>query len=487
MLHRSSRLRVECADQVATLWLETSANDRNTLTTAFLRELNDAIEVVRVSRAIDALVIRSAQPNSFATGPDLDEYDRLSDVQSRRHFARMGQKVLANLEGLSLNTATIAYIDGSCSNAGLELALACDFRLAVARPETRIGFDCSESGILPCWGATQRLPRLIGPHAAIDLFLRGARLPARAAQKIGLVDRSFGPRSAKTELAWFIADVQDHKQRPRPRKMWLRLRDHRLWSDAVIFQPTLKRLPAGSHLRSLVDAMRRGWQIGAPEGYAAERAAFETDALHNGSAWRRAASRQREFQAESWCNVPVPKRIGICGSNPLAVRIAVDTLAAGGSAAICTDENPAMLRRALLDAVDQGIFNALEAEQSQKRVSFQPRIDSMHDAEFVFVTGSDAMQAASLLELDRSLPPEVVLIATSSTLPLEGLATKSHWPGRIAGIAFSQESLSRIAVEVTPTKFTEERIVASLFRWLEQCGRRPTTPLPIPTAQPVAA
>jgi len=487
MLYRSSRLRVECAEQVATLCLEAAADERNTLTTSLLRELDGAINAVRRTRAIDVLVIRGAQTSAFATGPDLDEYESLTDSLSRRLYARVGQQVLANLQDLSLNTATIAYIDGECCNAGLELSLACDFRLAVAQPETRIGFDCSESGLLPCWGVSQRLPRLIGPHAAIDLLLHGARLPARAAKRMGLVDHAFASRSAKTELAWFIADIQDHQRRPRPRTLWSRLRDHRLWSDATIFQPALRRMPAGSHLRSLIEAMRRGWQFGVAEGYTAERTGFAADAMHTGSAWRRSLTRQRYGQHDMWRGVPAPKRIGICGLNPLGLRLAVDSLAAGGTAAICSDDGASQVRLALLEAVDQGVFNALEAEQSLKRTTFVRQVDQLSEVDLVLITGSDAVQSARLLELDRILPSEVALVATSSSLPLEQLTAKTHWPERIACVAFAHESVSHIGAELIPTKFTEERILASLFRWLERCGRRPTIPQPLTTAQPVAA
>ncbi len=487
MLYRSSRLRVECAEQVATLWVESAANGQNSLTTALLQELNGAIDAVRQTRAIDVLVLRSSHPHVFATGPDLDEYESLTDAPSRRLYARVGQQVLANLRDLSLNTATIAYIDGECSNAGLELALACDFRLAVARPETRIGFDCSESGLLPCWGVSQRLPRLIGPRAAIDLLLRGARLPARAAKRLGLVDHAFSPRASKTELAWFVADQQDRKRRPPPRKLWSRIRDHRLWSDVTIFQPTLRRMPAGSHLRSLIEAMRRGWQFGVAEGFSAERNGFAADAAHTGSAWRRAFARARGQQHERWRNVSVPTRIGICGLNPLGLRLVVDLLAAGGSATICSDDGPGPVRLALLQAVNQGVFNSLEADQCLKRTTFIRQVDQMPEVDLVLITGSDAVQAAHLLELDRILPPEVGLVATSPSLPLQQLTAKTHWPERIACVAFARESVSRIAVELTPTKFTDERYVAGIFRWLDRCGRRPTITQPLTTAQPIAA
>src|SRR5262249_44726294 len=156
----------------------------------------------------------------FLSGPDLDEYESLVTREQRRGYALLGQDILQQLSDLVGHVATIAYVDGECTSAALELALACDFRLAVARPENRLGFDFFDRGLLPCWGATQRLPRLIGPRAGPDMLLNNTTMPARAAKKLGLVDHAFGPRPAKTELWWFIADVLDNRRRRKPRSWW---------------------------------------------------------------------------------------------------------------------------------------------------------------------------------------------------------------------------------------------------------------------------
>src|SRR5690242_7482525 len=126
MLYQSAGLRLECSEQVATLWLDTPV-----VTRALLLELGDALDVMKRCPAADVLVLRGGQPGVFLMGPDLDEYAGPSDAESRRGFSRLGQETLQRLSDLSIHVATIAYIDGECTSAGLELALACDFRLAV--------------------------------------------------------------------------------------------------------------------------------------------------------------------------------------------------------------------------------------------------------------------------------------------------------------------------------------------------------------------
>src|SRR2546429_6062390 len=96
MLYQSAELRLECSEQVATLWLDTPV-----LTRALLRELGEALDVMRRCPAADVLVLRGGGPGVFLTGPDLDEYAGLTDPDSRRGFSRLGQETLQRLSDLS--------------------------------------------------------------------------------------------------------------------------------------------------------------------------------------------------------------------------------------------------------------------------------------------------------------------------------------------------------------------------------------------------
>ncbi len=449
MLYRSARLRLDCSEQVATLWLDAGVVSR-----ALLHDLGEAIDVMRRCRAADVLVLRGS-----CTGPDLDEYAGLTDAESRRGFSRLGQEILQRLANLSTHIATVAYIDGECTNAGLELALACDFRLAVARPESRIGFDFLDRGLLPCWGATQRLPRLVGPHAALDLLLGGNIPPARAAKKRGLVDHAFGPRSAKTELWWFVADVQAGR-RARGRAWWRRLR------DAV--RPLPRVAGREEPRRSLIDAVCRGWRQGIAAGYAAERTSFAAHALHPSGVWRRQVARQRLERARDWIAQPASRQIGVTQLDEQGTRVAVATLVAGASLAVgrLGPGEREQLGAALRQAVDDGWLNIVEAEQRLERVIS----GDLSACELVILTGPDSLQATDLFEFDRQLPPSALLVITAAALPLEPLAAATNHPQRVLGVIFSEPQSSKSTAAVLPTPHTEECSLARVVRWLEHCG-----------------
>src|SRR5690606_14656374 len=111
------------------------------------------------------------RPGVFVAGSDVDELRALEGAEEATRRALAGQRALRRLEGLPV--PTVAAIDGACLEGGLELALACSYRLASDSPGTRLGLPQVRLGLMPALGGTVRLPRLVGIQAALDLILGG--------------------------------------------------------------------------------------------------------------------------------------------------------------------------------------------------------------------------------------------------------------------------------------------------------------------------
>jgi len=131
-----------------------------------------------------ALLVTGAGDRAFSAGADIKELMGRSLVEQRAG-AMLGQSVLAKLDHLSI--PSIALINGYAFGGGLELALACTFRLAA--PGARLGFPEIKLGLIPGYGGTQRLPRLVGEARATELILTGRTIDADEAERIGLVNR----------------------------------------------------------------------------------------------------------------------------------------------------------------------------------------------------------------------------------------------------------------------------------------------------------
>jgi enoyl-CoA hydratase len=155
----------------------------NALSFAVLREIGAAFDEVAAGDA-RALVVTGAGPKSFCAGADIKELTGRSLVEQKRG-AELGQGVFAKLDRLPI--PSIAAINGFAFGGGLELALACTFR--VASRDAKMGLPEIKLGLVPGYGGTQRLPRIVGPARALEIVMTGRTVGAEEAERIGLVNR----------------------------------------------------------------------------------------------------------------------------------------------------------------------------------------------------------------------------------------------------------------------------------------------------------
>ena len=135
---------------------------------------------------IRAVVLRSGKPDNFIAGADIKDFTAMRSALEGETLSRSGQAALDRLE--AARVPVVAAIHGSCLGGGLETVLACRYRIASDDPKTSLGFPEVKLGLLPAAGGSQRMPRLIGLSASLDLILTGRNLKATRAKKIGVVD-----------------------------------------------------------------------------------------------------------------------------------------------------------------------------------------------------------------------------------------------------------------------------------------------------------
>src|SRR5438552_1717952 len=138
MLYESPHVRLAAEYRIATLTLAVAGRDRNVLTREVLDDLDAALGVAQKQPALDVLVLRSGRASGFGVGADLTEFAGLHNPTAAADLARLGQRVARRLAALP--AVTVAFLDGPCLDGALELALACDWRVAVGGPATRFGF-----------------------------------------------------------------------------------------------------------------------------------------------------------------------------------------------------------------------------------------------------------------------------------------------------------------------------------------------------------
>src|SRR5262249_35650079 len=167
-----SALQLDITDNLAVLTFDLPDSRANTLGQAVLAEFEAVLQQLRDRPGLQGLILRSGKPGMFIAGADLKELGAATPdpAQTRRPGPR-GPDIIAGFEALPF--PTVAAIDGACMGGGLELALGFDFRLAGSHPKCEVGFPETKVGLIPGWGGTQRLARVIGPALAAELICPG--------------------------------------------------------------------------------------------------------------------------------------------------------------------------------------------------------------------------------------------------------------------------------------------------------------------------
>lgn len=178
-------LHVSWQDSVCVIDFNDEAKSMNAFSREILSDLDKVVSQALATPGIAGLVMTSSKPNCFAAGVDISIFDTLTTQAA-------GEEASTTLHALfqkfaDASVPTVAAINGICLGGGLELSLACHYRICTSHPSTQLGLPEIQLGLLPGGGGTQRLPRVIGVAPALDLILTGKKVDARKALKLGLV------------------------------------------------------------------------------------------------------------------------------------------------------------------------------------------------------------------------------------------------------------------------------------------------------------
>jgi 3-hydroxyacyl-CoA dehydrogenase/enoyl-CoA hydratase/3-hydroxybutyryl-CoA epimerase len=175
-------------DGVTTLWFDSPGRSQNVLDVAALDELDARLSEIADDDSIRGVLVRSGKPGGFCAGADLKTILACNTPAELASYLQRGLSLLDRLAGLKVPTAAVVH--GACLGGGLELALACRCRIALAsQVPLQIGSPEVQLGLIPAWGAIVRLPRLLAPRDALDILLTGNPLGFLQAKSQGLVDR----------------------------------------------------------------------------------------------------------------------------------------------------------------------------------------------------------------------------------------------------------------------------------------------------------
>lgn len=487
-------MTLEIKDSIGWLTLDHPGEKINKLSAQILLAFSDAVAALEAqASSIRACVIRSAKPDIFIAGADIEEIRTASDVAAVRESVMKVHEVFLRLEELSF--PVIAVINGACLGGGLELALACSYRIATDHPKTKIGLPEVMLGIIPGFGGTQRLPRTIGLQRALPLILTGKTLDAKSAYRQGLVDRVIPHANYDVHVIPFVHDVLSGK-----RKKLVRHRKPRGLVPALLesvgkpliyssARKSVMKLTHGHYPAPLdaIEAVRRGLSKPLREGLA-----VEADYLS-----RLVVSPISKYLINIYLlTEKIKKHNGLSGKDvngrPIDYAGVLGAgVMGGGIAQLLADRDiPVRLKDISMDAIALGMRSARKVFDSRVKRRRMTRSDvrrkmssitgTLHYSGFrqndivieAIVENMDVKKKV-LSDLSAHIAPTCIVASNTSSLSITEMAHAVSYPERFAGMHFFNPVHRMPLVEVIRGRQTSDETVATLYEFAKRLGKTP--------------
>ena len=463
------------ANGVRVLTFDRAGSAANIFDVGTLRELGVRLDEVEHDAA--GVIFASAKPAIFIAGADLNALETLSGDELRE-FIALGQDVFNRIA--ALRVPTVAAIHGACVGGGYELCLACTWRIATADRATKIGLPETQLGILPAWGGSTRLPRLIGVPGALDIILGGKTLAAKAALKRGMIDE-IAPRELLIEAAlkWV-----GHEPRRRRHAGFDRV-------AALVATPIARRRmleKSRGHYPALPKALEvvtEGVRGSIEESLRRERlAVVELAATPECRNLIRVFKLQERAKKLRVPGVEKPAAIGhvaVIGAGVMGAGIA-QWLSARGLRVLLRDIDAervaaGMGRIAKLnaDAVKRHIMDRKEGRDALDRVSPAAAEAPLARVDLVIEAAVEKMDLKKKIfgRLDEVAPAETLLASNTSALSITELGAAVKRTDRVVGIHFFNPVHRMPLVEVTTGERTSAETTASAVRFVQKIGKMP--------------
>ncbi|OAI55965.1 hypothetical protein AYO47_02270 [Planctomyces sp. SCGC AG-212-M04] len=465
---------------VTTVTIDVVGRPFNIFVEGLFRELELLVDRLKQDQSVRLIVFRSGKPNAFFAGADVHQIYELANPAEADAFLRVGQDLFAQVE--KLPAPTVVVIHGLSLGGGLEFSLASTYRVARNDAATRIGAPETQIGLIPGWGGTQRLPRVVGLAAAIDMILDGNKLTAEEARKVGLVDALLGPESFEEDLAKFVDECLAGQKAKRIVNVD---QPNVLQEGRQRIAGKEKHFPA---LAASLNAIEAGVCHGIEAGLAAERTEFSRVLFdhHSRNLLEVFEWRDRARKRNTWIADDVPKgrpirTVGVIGGGTMGSGIA-HAAAAQGCSVLLMELNDELVQKGIeristvtQQAVRRHLMTSADAERLLASITPTTDLQSLAKADLVVEAVVERLDVKLpvFAELDRILPAETLLTSNTSALSISTLAAATKRADRIGGLHFFNPVHRMPLVEIVRCPETSDATIASLVDFSRALGKVP--------------
>jgi 3-hydroxyacyl-CoA dehydrogenase / enoyl-CoA hydratase / 3-hydroxybutyryl-CoA epimerase len=463
------------ADRVAWLTCDTPAASTNVLSGPVLRDLATQLYDIGAQRPV-GVVIRSAKANGFIAGADIKEFLKISSPAEGYELVRAGQAVLQSLEDLPC--PSVAALHGFVLGGGLELALACTYRVAADDATLSLGFPEVLLGIHPGFGGTVRSVQIIGVRAALDLMLKGKPYKGSRALTVGLIDELVPPAAlherAKARLqrspAPASAPFLDKLLNLSPVRPFIA----RQTASTLRKSVRREQYPAPY---AIVDLWRRHADTGAASYDAEARSISElmcTDTSRNLVRVFLLQDRLKGLGGKSPADF---RHVHVIGAGVMGGDIAAWS-AFRGMTVTLQDRSVELIQPAMERAkvfFDKRLKDPAAAAAAFARLQMDVQGDGVAGADVVIEAIFENVDAKRALyaELEPKLKATAILATNTSSIKIETLCEQLKDPSRLVGIHFFNPVAQLQLVEIVQGTSTQSQVVQSALKFTRKLNKLP--------------
>lgn len=474
---------------IAWLAIDVPGEKMNTLQAAFAQEMQEVFATLEAQKtSLKGMVIHSLKPDNFIAGADVRMLNACQSASEAQALAKQGQEMFQTLSDLPF--PVVAAIHGPCLGGGLELALACHYRVCSDADITRLGLPEVQLGLLPGSGGTQRLPRLIGLLPSLDLILTGKQLRAKKAKQLGVIDACVAETILLDVAKKYVLDNSGKKRHQANTSAKEKLISHTQLGRKLIFDQAAKKTkqktrgnyPAAD---AILEVIRHGLDRGFKAGLELEAKRFGDLVMSSESKALRSiffATTEMKKETGSDAKPQTVKRIGVLGGGLMGAGISHVSVA------------KARVPVRIKDVSNDGVLSALNYnyklfdKQRKRRIlskaqmqtkmaqlsggidftSYQ-HIDVVIEAVFEDLTLKQQMVA----DVEANAKTSTIFATNTSSLPIQKIAAKAARPENVIGLHYFSPVEKMPLVEVIPHQTTSQETIATVVALAKKQGKTP--------------
>lgn len=474
---------------IAWLSIDVVGEKMNTLQAAFAQEMEAIFaQLSEAGKGIKGLVIHSLKPDNFIAGADVRMLEACKSAEEAQALAEKGQQMFQQLSDLPY--PVVAAIHGPCLGGGLELALACDYRISTDSGKTKLGLPEVQLGLLPGSGGTQRLPRLIGLLPSLDLILTGKQLRAKKAKKLGIVD-AVVPETILLEVAKSFVEKNTGKNKAKQKVSTKeKLIANTGLGRKVIFEQATKKThektrgnyPAAD---AILEVIRFGLEKGFEQGQKKEAQRFGELVM---------TPESKALRSIFFATTEMKKDLGSDASPTKIERAAVlgGGLMGAGISHVSVAKAKVPVR--IKDVSNDGVLNAMQynyklfEKQKKRRIISKAQLQSQMlqlsgGVDFTRFQHTDIvieavfedleLKQTMVSDVEQNAKPTTIFATNTSSLPIKQIAEKAARPENVVGLHYFSPVEKMPLVEVIPHEGTSAETVATVVEFARKQGKTP--------------